>query len=94
VEKAKMEATDGMGTFKSIKTTEGFLSRVQVEKEVFVVILALFIQLECKKTSRSSKILSMDPTEQVDMVLTITLARIKNFMLVVYRIIPHMATFL
>ncbi len=73
-----MEATDGMGTFKSVNTTDCFLSQVKVEKEVFVVTLALFIQLECKKTSRSSKILSMDPTEPVDMVLTLTLARMKN----------------
>ena len=40
-----MEAMDGMGTFKSIKTKKGFLSQVQAEKVVFAVILVLFIQL-------------------------------------------------
>ena len=89
-----MEAMDGMGTFKSIKTTEGCLSQVQAEKVVFAVILVLFIQLEFKKTSRSSKILSMGPTEQVDMVLTITMAKIQNFHKVVFRRIQHMAIFL
>ena len=89
-----MEAMDGMGTFKSKKTTKGFLSQVQAEKVVFAVILVLFIQLEFKKTSRSSKILSMGQTEQVDMVLTITLAKIQNFIKVVYSRIQHIFLFL
>ena len=38
-----MEAMDGMGTFKSIKTTKGFLSQVQAEKVVFAVILVLYM---------------------------------------------------